>query len=258
MSKKNNKKRGKFLFSLIIIFVLMFITINASSGNDEDTVFYVNDEPVHKEEILESAKNLSSAVRNEILTTYEIEPDKFSWDYKVEGSKKAIDILNDKVIDKVTYDKIIQIESKEKGLIDKIDYNSIKKELEKENEKRFQNKLNNEIVYGTTEFGFSEYYQYMNSNLSIQLRKILIDEGVLKVKDKELESIYKDNKNMFQSQDEETVELELMPFEKVKSSVMDLGLNKKFDQYINNKVKNASIKMKNEEGVVTLLEELLV
>ena len=148
----------------------------------------------------------------------------------------------------------MQIKSKEYRLINNIDYKSIKEELDKENKSRIEDKSNNKIVYGTTIFDFSEYYQYINTNLSIQLRKVLTDNKTLEISDKELELVYENNKEMFQSENDETGKLELLPFEMVKSSVMDMGLNEKFNQYMNKEAKKASVKFKDERRLDDLLK----
>lgn len=256
MKKKNNNKKIILIFTSIVLTISLIFVITNVKENKE-IVFYVNDEPVHEEELLNSAKNLSGAVRNELIRTYKIKSEEFSWDKDIEEGKKAIEYLKEEAVNKSTYEKVSQIKAKENDLINKIDYKFIKKEFEEENRKRRDDKNNNKVVYGTTHFEFSEYYQYMNSNLTIQLRKKLIDDGTLNITDKEIKLVYENNKDMFQSENEETGEREIIPFETVKSSVMDVGLNEKFNQYMNQEVEIASVKIKDEGRLNDLLEEEL-
>ena len=256
MRLKINKKVLLILSSaLIVITSLIFMLSNVNKN--ESIVLYVNEEPVYEDELLNSVKYLSSYVRNEIMVNHEIEADEFSWDKEILENQTPKDILKNKAIEKTKYEKILQIKAKENDLIKDIDYKSIKDDLDKENKKRMEDKNNNKIVYGTTKFDFSEYYQYMNNNLSIQLKKVLTDNETLKISDKELKSVYENNKQMFQSENDETGKLELLPFEMVKSSVKDLGLNEKFNQYMNMEVKKASIKLENEGRIDELLDNAL-
>ena len=180
-------KRVLLILTSALILIVSLIFIVSKLNKNDSIVLYVNEEPVYEEELLNSIKYLSSSVRNEIMRTYKIESDEFSWDKEILENQTAGDILKNKAIEKSTYEKLLQIKAKEYRLINNIDYKSIKEELDKENKSRIEDKSNNKIVYGTTIFDFSEYYQYINTNLSIQLRKVLTDNKTLEISDKELE-----------------------------------------------------------------------
>lgn len=255
VNNKVNKKIICLASGLLLIMLLMFIMININKT--KSIMFYVNNEPVYEEELLNSSKELSSSIRNELMRKYKIKSEDFSWSKDIEEGKKAIDFLQEQAINKSSYEKVLQIKAKENKLIDKIDYKSIKKEMDTENKNRKDNKNDSKVVYGTTNFGFSEYYQYMNNNLTIQLRKKLIDDKVLKITDEEIKSAYENNTKMFQAENKKNGKLETVPFEEVKSSAMDLGLNEKFNQYMEQEVKEASIKIKDEGRVREVLEKEL-
>lgn len=255
ISNKISKKKIGLASILVLIILLVFIITNINKT--KNVMFYVNNEPVYEDELLNSSKEISSSIRNELMRKYKIKSEDFSWDKDIEEGKKAIDFLQEEAINKSTYDKVLQIRAKENKLIDKIDYKSIKKEMDTENENRKDNKNESKVVYGTTNFGFSEYYQYMNNNLTIQLRKKLIDDKVLKITDEEIKSAYDNNTKMFQAENKDNGKLEPVPFEEVKSSAMDLGLNEKFNQYMEQEVKEASIKIKDEGRVREALEKEL-
>ncbi len=255
VNNKVNKKIICLASGLLLIMLLMFIIININKT--KSIMFYVNNEPVYEEELLNSSKELSSSIRNELMRKYKIKSEDFSWNNDIEEGKKAIEFLQEQAINKSSYEKVLQIKAKENKLIDKIDYKSIKKEMDTENENRKDNKNDSKVVYGTTNFGFSEYYQYMNNNLTIQLRNKLIDDKVLKITDEEIKSAYENNTKMFQAENKNNGKLETIPFEEVKSSAMDLGLNEKFNQYMEQEVKEASIKIKDEGRVREVLEKEL-
>ncbi|KJU72893.1 hypothetical protein [Clostridium baratii] len=254
------KKRKQMIICMFIVLIItiFFVILFQYFSREKDVLFYINNEPVFKEEIINSSEGISLSTRNELMRKYNIKSEEFSWDKLIEGDKRAIDFLKEKVMYKSTYEKILQINAKENDLIEKIDYKSIKKDFDKENKRRSGDKSNNKVVYGNINFTFDEYYQYINSNLAIQLRKKLIDDGLLKIRDEELKLVYENNKDMFKSENKETGKLEILPFEKVKSSVIDVGLNEKFNQYMEQKVKDASIKIKDEKKVINLLEEELI
>lgn len=252
------KRKQKIIWMFIGAIIIFFVIFIPYFSRQKNVLFYVNNEPVFKEEILNSSEGISLATRNELMRKYNIKSEEFSWDKSIEGNKRAIDFLKEKAMYKSIYEKILQINAKENDLIEKIDYKSIKKDFDKENKRRSEDESNNKIVYGNINFTFDEYYQYLNSNLAIQLRKKLIDDGLLKIGDEELKLVYENNKDMFKSENKETGKLEILPFEKVKSSVMDVGLNEKFNQYMEQKVKDASIKIKDEKKVINLLEKELI
>ena len=115
--KKN--KSLLIILSSALIFIASLIFMVSNINKNDSIVLYVNEEPVYEEELLNSIKYLSSYTRNEIIRTYEIEPDEFSWDKEILENKTAMDILKDKSIEKSTYEKILQIKAKEYKLINK-------------------------------------------------------------------------------------------------------------------------------------------
>lgn len=257
MKNKKVKKKLIYLFSVMLV-VISFVLIVISFNKNKDVLLYVNNEPIHKEEFINSSRTVLAATRNELMREYEIQSEDFSWSKEIEEGKEALDFLLDKALKDCVYIKVLQIKAKENDLINSIDYKSIKRDMDLENKKREKNKKNNEVIYGTISFEFRDYYQYMNNNLSIQLRKKMIDDGVIDITKEEMEKFYEENREMFLYKNESTGTIENVPFNEVESNVKDAGLNQKFNQYINQEVEKASVKINDEGRLRDILEgELL-
>lgn len=118
-----------------------------------------------------------------------------------------------------------------------IDYPSIQKQMESENAQRQEKKSKNEVFYGITSFPESQYYDYLNQNLRLQVIRKLSEDELLVLSDEEMQKIYNENMEYFQNKD----------FETVKMSVKDLGLKEKFDQYMEDMLAKADIQINKPE-----------
>lgn len=120
-----------------------------------------------------------------------------------------------------------------------IDYPSIQKQMESENAQRQEKKSKNEVFYGITSFPESQYYDYLNQNLRLQVIRKLSEDELLVLSDVEMQEIYNENMEYFQNED----------FESVKMSVKDLGLKEKFDQYMEDMLAKADIQINKPEVI---------
>ena len=233
-------KKTKFklyILSAVILIVAAGILFTCFAGKNKRIVAVVNDIPIYQEEIAFAATGLRLSIRNEWMNTYHLDSAGFSWEKSYNGEESALSSVMDKAVREIAADKLLQKLAQDEGLIKAIDYPSIQKQMESENAQRQEKKSKDEVFYGITSFPESQYYDYLNQNLRLQLIRELSGDKSLALSDKEMQEIYKENLEYFKHED----------FETVKASVEDLGLKGKFDQYMEDMLAKADIQIKKPE-----------
>lgn len=233
-------KKTKFklyLLSALILIVVAGILFTCFSGKNKRVVAVVDDIPIYHEEIAFAASGLRLSIRNEWMNTYHLDSAGFSWKKSYNGEESALTCVMDKAIREIAADKLLQKLAQDEGLIKAIDYPSIQKQMESENAQRQEKKSKNEVFYGIASYSESQYYDYLNQNLRLQVIRELSGDKSLALSDEEMQEIYEENLEYFQNED----------FETVKTSVEDLGLKEKFDQYMEDMLAKADIQIKKPE-----------
>lgn len=234
MKKKNFKL---YILSALILIVAASILFTCFPGKNKRVVAVVNDIPIYQEEIAFAASGLRLSIRNEWMNTYHLDSAGFSWEKSYNGEESALTCVMDKAIREIAADKLLQKLAQDEGLIKAIDYPSIQKQMESENAQRLEKKSKDEVFYGITSYSESQYYDYLNQNLRLQVIRELSGDKSLALSDEEMQEIYEENLEYFQNED----------FETVKTSVEDLGLKEKFDQYMEDMLAKADIQIKKPE-----------
>jgi len=234
--KKTNFKIYVLAAALILI-VAAGILFTCIPGKSRRVVAVVNDIPIYQEEIIFAASELRLSVRNEWMNTYNLDSEGFSWEKSYDGGESALACVTDRAVREIAGDKLLQKIALDKGLMEAIDYPSIQKQMESENAQRQEKKSKDEVFYGITSFPESQYYDYLNQNLRLQVIGVLSEDKSLALSDEEMQEIYNENMEYFQYED----------FETVKMSVKDLGLKEKFDQYMEDMLAKADIQIKKPE-----------
>lgn len=233
-------KKTKFklyLLSALILIVAAGILFTCFSGKNKRIVAVVDDIPIYQEEIAFAASGLRLSIRNEWMNTYHLDSAGFSWEKSYNGEESALACVMDKAVREIAADKLLQRLAQDEGLIKAIDYPSIQKQMESENAQRQEKKSKNEVFYGIASYSESQYYDYLNQNLRLQVIRELSADKSLALSDEEMQEIYEENLEYFQNED----------FETVKTSVEDLGLKEKFDQYMEDMLAKADIQIKKPE-----------
>lgn len=234
MKKKNFKL---YILSALILIVAASILFTCFPGKNKRVVAVVDDIPIYQEEISFAASGLRLSIRNEWMNTYHLDSAGFSWEKSYNGEESALTCVMDKAIREIAADKLLQKLAQDEGLIKAIDYPSIQKQMESENAQRLEKKSKDEVFYGITSYSESQYYDYLNQNLRLQVIRELSGDKSLALSDEEMQEIYEENLEYFQNED----------FETVKTSVEDLGLKEKFDQYMEDMLAKADIQIKKPE-----------
>ncbi|MDC7288759.1 hypothetical protein NXH76_13200 [Blautia schinkii] len=239
-------KSRNILLGFISVFMagcLAAACSGCSSEKDKPAV-YVDDIPIYKQELYFAVQDKRLTVRNHIMTENNLQSDEFSWEKEYKNGQTPLDELTDVVLKQCTYAKLLHEESRKHGLLDSIDYPSINKKRQEENEERAKRKENNQVIYGMITYDEKEYYDYMNSNLELRLTELLSKDGTWEHSEDELEKIYQDKETYFLQE----------PFENVENSVKNLADSRAFEEYMNKQLEQAKIKKEGDELRKILLE----
>ena len=211
MKKKDRKPAGnrkKYIFvagvAAIAVAVLAGVWLYMSAG-DEEILFYVDGEPVYREEVEFAIDKERLTVRNHIINDNDVESGEFSWDGEY-GGKKAIDHLEETVLEDCKRNKVIQIVAQEVGVADEIDYPSLREMNEEDTETRKERTTSGQVIYGNTSYKEADYYDYVLSNLEQQSYYQLVEDGTLDITEEEIQQIYEQRKEELDAAglDEET------------------------------------------------------
>ncbi|MFV0342416.1 MAG: hypothetical protein ACK5JH_05915 [Anaerocolumna sp.] len=165
---------GIFLVALLILFAIF---INKKDQKDE-IVAYVDKEPITAQEITLQINTNRAAMSAYFNDRYQAEYNKDFWTTDYNG-EVPVDKLFEEALENSINNKLIQMISKEKGLIDTISFKALLDELNKENESREEAIKNNEAVYGPQQYDEQTYYNMKLSNMLSSLKKSFSSEYAL-------------------------------------------------------------------------------
>lgn len=239
-----NKKKIYLSAACICVVLVLAAVIWGVYGNSKsDILFYVDDEPVYKEEVEFVIKKERLTVRNHIMTDYDVDADDFSWDSEY-GGKKAIDYMQEEIIKECTKNKMIEIVAREMGVIEEIDYPSVLKMNEEDSKVRGERLEGGQVIYGNTSYNPSDYYDYVLSNLEEQTFYRLVEEGRLEMTESEIDEVYEENKEALIEAGTDD-----------KSVAETIGLQQKYSDYVQQKADKARIGKINKGGMRKVLDE---
>lgn len=180
---------------MIIIFFLNATRVIHAQNLPQDTaiVAYVNGEPVIVREFIQQAQNERSQVIRLFRIKYDCEYDNDFWNRSFDGTTPS-DLLKEKTMDTMVQIKVQQILAKNYGINSNISYTEFLKALEQENLRRINAKRNGEVIYGPVQYSEAVYYNYLFSNMVIQL-KYLLSEQVFMISDDVLQTEYEQVKD---------------------------------------------------------------
>ncbi len=240
------KKKRVYLIAASVCVVILSVAagwgVYQNSGSH--ILFYVNEEPVYREEVEFVIKKERLTVRNHIMTDYDVDADDFSWDREY-GGKKALDYMQEEAMKECTKNKIIEIAAKEMGVIEKIDYPSIQKLNEEDSKTRGERIVNRQVVYGNTSYRPEDYYDYVLSNLEEQTYYRMAEEGMLEMTEAEIDKVY-----------EEQREALIEAGNDDKSVARNIGMQQKYSDYIQKRADSAEIGKVSKGGMRKVLEDM--
>lgn len=240
--------RNKLIAGGISFFILCGLSAGMTACQKGDTeegkvMAEVNGIPIYQQEMEFVVTGERLYVRNKIMTENDISSEDFSWDQPYEGERTALDDLREIVLEECAYDKLLQNEAKEQGLLKQIDYPYLEEKRISENEQRQEMNDNNEVVYGNITYDARDYYEYMNSSLERSLQTVLEDNGTFSFSEEELQKLYQDNRDYFLEESYEDAEI----------GVKAMALEEAFEEYMQDKLSKAKIEVMDQKEVNEVL-----
>lgn len=184
------KRLSNFILSTLLIFAIVLLS---SSCQNSNYILKIGETEVPKEEY----RIVMSSLKDETMMHYsknynETDFSKSFWKREYpSGSITPIEYLNEKTIEKIKENHAILNMAKKEKLIENDSFEFIYRMFEEENLDRSQNQQNEEEIYGVSSFTIEEYYEYLISNLSVNLRSILSEN----LTEQEIDSYYEKNKD---------------------------------------------------------------
>ncbi|GMQ61953.1 peptidyl-prolyl cis-trans isomerase [Vallitalea maricola] len=206
---KENRKRVYF-FSLgifmILLTIAMIFTIKIFRRSNEDVVVAnINGEEITRKEFIARLKDHRAIIYNYFKNQYNVDDSNNFWTSEY-GGEVPIEVSREKTLKELVRIKIEQSLARENGLIDDITYKEFLKKLKNENERRKKALENNEVIYGPTEYGESEYFSYTHSTMILELIETLNKEK-FKPDDAELIKYYNNTRALqYKQEDQFTIE----------------------------------------------------
>jgi hypothetical protein len=221
-------------FVTIAIFLFGLSSFAQNTKVEVGAAFYVNGEPISKEEFCHFSSQERASVIQYFRDKYKIDYGNDFWNTCCEGTTPA-EFLIKRIIDTLSYIKIQQIQAKKRGLIIDISYSKFLNELNAENTRRAVAKKNNTPIYGPVQYSDMVYYNYRFSNLVIQLKTKLNDE-LFKVTEEALVAFYVKERKSLGS----------ISYEDCKIFLKAKYLNQMYYDYISSVLGSAKIEVNSE------------
>lgn len=222
------------LVLLVCIVALVFV------GKSRKIVFYIDDIPIYKEEFLLQANQETTAVRHSLQADYA--PEIFSWEQTFD-EKTGTEWLVEKTITALVEKKMIQQTAYRQGLLESPKYPDIVNMIRTDNQQRQIRKQKGQVVFGLSQMSVREGMDYLNNNLTLQLPKVLWEEGEIHFTQQEVEAYYTQNKSYFLNQ----------PLNEVENHVRQALLEEKTKEYFALTAEEAQVSNINTHRLVRLL-----
>ena len=169
----------KILIVLLLVFFQMAVTAQ-SVAKETDIVGYVNKEPVTAEEYALFAQRNRHAVITHFRNNKKLKYHANFWTDKSKG-KTPGEVLKAMTMDSIVSIKVQYILARQYGIINDISFQSIKQNLENENQYRRQALKQNVVIYGPEQYTMENYYYYLTSNMVIKLKDYMVRKGLITV-----------------------------------------------------------------------------
>jgi hypothetical protein len=170
-----------------------FSLIAQTTINDTMIVATVNSFPISLKEYQFCEKKCKASIIQDFQTTYKLKYDENFWNLS-SIKPTPTEALKKKAFVSVVELKIQQELARELGLIQDFSYKTFLTNLQAENKRRFDALQNKQVVFGPEQYSEENYFDYLFTNLVIQIKKKL-SENTLGISDNQLRQIYEKRKN---------------------------------------------------------------
>ena len=173
--------------------VAVLLCLAACDKFSADTVLRINGTDIGMEEY----RIVMASVRSETVLYYsekykETDFGDSFWNKSYgKGEKTPAKRLKERTNEKLTENRVIFDWAVQEGLIKDSSFGYIVADMERENKERAQKIQNGQAVYGVSQFTAEQYYDYLVSNCSVEIRNIIAQ----KLTDSEIKDFYDKNKD---------------------------------------------------------------
>lgn len=252
---KSNKKQKKccrlhvlswIMIGLVLITAMRSAAaVSASEMPDDTVVAKINGLPVQMREFMLMVNKNRSEVFSYFKQTYNAEDSETFWTDQFEGESPS-ELVKQYAIDELKETKTEQALAIEYGIIENADYDKFFAEWKAENERRKTAKANNEVIFGPVEYRELDYFNYVHSNMEVELKKKL-RETEFDFSESDYLSYYENNQKLFETEDGKSI-----PIEEVKEAIKSNLTDQYYDQFIAQEIENATVEI--VEGVYDLIK----
>lgn len=252
---KSNKKQKKIcrqhvrvwmITGLILTMVMLSAAaVPASEMPDDTVVAKINGLPVQMREFMLMVNKNRSEVFSYFKQTYNAEDSETFWTDQFEGESPS-ELVKQYAIDELKETKTEQALAIEYGIIENGDYDKFVTEWKAENERRKAAKANNEVIFGPVEYREMDYFNYVHSNVIVELKK-MIREMEFNFSESDYLQYYENNQELFETEDGKSI-----PIEEVKEAIKSNLTDQYYDQFIAQEIENATVEF--VEGVYDLIK----
>ncbi|WP_438449200.1 peptidyl-prolyl cis-trans isomerase [Gorillibacterium sp. sgz5001074] len=155
----------------------------------------VDGEKVDAKEVQLLANAQRAKVYTYFMQRYGLEDSLDFWQTEV-GGEKPIQKLKGLTLERLKEIKVQQLWARQEGLIEDIGYESFLQRLHDENESRKKALQEHRVIYGPQQYNADTYYEYVFSNLIIQLKQRLADSAY-KPDEEQIHRYYEENKTRY-------------------------------------------------------------
>jgi len=173
--------RGKRLILLsggvVLVLLAAFWIFGDQGATGADVVATVNGEPITALQFEHRMQRHRGQVQSYFYKTYGAKDSADFWTSAYEGDI-PIEMVKSRTLEELTRIKIQQLMAKERGIVSDISYDGMLKLMKEENKKR-QQAAGKSVVFGPVAYDEHTYFEYMFSNMVIELKRKLTEEGLL-------------------------------------------------------------------------------
>jgi hypothetical protein len=238
-----NKVFKSLYCALLLALVASFSS--AAAVENAAVAAKVNGEPVQADEFASFANTKKSLVYDYFKKAHGIDPGRNFWKERF-GNESPLEKLKNTTMQDLVKIKVEQIMAKEHGLARDIRYSSFLKEWQKENKRRKAAAARNEVLYGPIEYGELDYFNYVHSNQVLRLQEKLLGNEII-IKDSEYKPFYDSHPDLFRKKSTDkfssSKDSGYEPMDKVMGKIRLNLIDLKYNQMVEDKVKNAKVEI---------------
>lgn len=184
-----------------ILMLTVIIMLASCTKNESGVMLYIGSEKVETDEFMMFASGHKAQTVQYFTNKYNAEYTEGFWTKDFDG-QTPWEYLSNEVIKELTEIKMLQKLAKKEGVLKSAGYSDLIKTMNKTNEQRKQQKMNQEVVYGVTKYSPYEYYSDSMAKLKIKLKQKMTENT--EPNEEKLRGFYEEIKDTYYKKSNET------------------------------------------------------